>query len=95
MARADQIPNSWAITTLLGQGMPAANVRLLMHTDDPVIVRRHLELHRESMAERLEIELRTVDRLERVLVIRSDVDTSSGSMRTRLALVAPPCSIAP
>jgi hypothetical protein len=59
MRRADRNPNSWAISTLLGQGMPAADVRLLMHTDDPVVVRRHLALHRECLAERLGIELST------------------------------------
>ena len=53
--------------TLVEQGMPVEEVRSVLDADDPAIVRRHLELHRERLAERLDDQLRAVDRLERCL----------------------------
>jgi DNA-binding transcriptional MerR regulator len=53
--------------TLREQGMPAAEVQLILRSDDPVIVRRYLELHRERLEERLAEQVRTLERLERRL----------------------------
>jgi hypothetical protein len=55
-------------TTLAAQGMPQDEVRKVLGADDPVIVRRHLELHRERLSEQLEDRQRAVDHVERVLV---------------------------
>ena len=53
--------------TLREQGMPAAELQTILHSDDPVIVRRYLELHRERLEERLAEQVRTLGRLERQL----------------------------
>jgi hypothetical protein len=53
--------------TLCEQGMPAAEVQAILRSDDPVIVRRYLELHRERLEERLAEQVRTLERLERQL----------------------------
>jgi DNA-binding transcriptional MerR regulator len=57
---------------LLEQGMRVEEVRSVLDAEDPAVVRRHLELHRERLAERLEERLRTVDRLEDLLLERTD-----------------------
>lgn len=54
--------------TLFEQGMPMEEIRSLLEAEDPTTVRHHLELHRERLAERLDEQRRTVDRLERLLV---------------------------
>ena len=54
--------------TLVEQGMPVEEIGSLLSAEDPAIVRRHLELHRERLAERLDEQRRAVDRLERLLV---------------------------
>jgi DNA-binding transcriptional MerR regulator len=43
----------WVLKTLRRQGMPLAEIRAVLSADDPTVVRRHLELHRERMEERL------------------------------------------
>ena len=53
--------------TLVEQGMPIEEVQLVLRSDDPVIVRRHLELHRERLAERSDEQRREADRLEVLL----------------------------
>ena len=53
--------------TLREQGMPAAELQTILRSDDPVIVRRYLELHRERLEERLAEQVRTLERLERQL----------------------------
>jgi len=53
--------------TLRDQGMPAAELQAILRSDDPVIVRRYLELHRERLEERLAEQVRTLERLERQL----------------------------
>jgi DNA-binding transcriptional MerR regulator len=54
--------------TLRDQGMPPAELQAILRSDDPVIVRRYLELHRERLEERLAEQVRTLERLERQLV---------------------------
>jgi hypothetical protein len=53
--------------TLAKQGMPPDEIRAVLGADDPRIVRRHLELHRERLEERLNAEQLAVDLVEQVL----------------------------
>jgi hypothetical protein len=53
--------------TLREQGMPAVELQAILCSDDPVIVRWYLELHRERLEERLAEQVRTLERLERQL----------------------------
>ena len=53
--------------TLREQGMPTAELQAILRSDDPVIVRRYLELHRERLEERLAEQVRALERLERQL----------------------------
>ena len=57
-----------AETTLMEQGMPIGEVFELLRADDPTTIRRHLELHRERLFERLEEQRRAVDHVERLLI---------------------------
>jgi DNA-binding transcriptional MerR regulator len=52
---------------LRGQGMPLREIRAVLTADDPLFMRRLLELHRERLAERLEEEQRLVASIERSL----------------------------
>lgn len=67
MTHTERDPITWATRTLLRQGMPADEARRIVGAGDPEIVRRHLELHRERLAERLADDLRTVERVARLL----------------------------
>ena len=48
-------------------GMPPEEIRAVLVADDPRLVRRHLELHRERLVEQLEDRRRTLTALEREL----------------------------
>jgi hypothetical protein len=74
-----------AAETLVRQGMPADEVRALLHAGDAVIVRHHLELHRERLAERLEEHRRIVDRIERLLLDRADAQPAASRTSIRVA----------
>ncbi|MEZ0233756.1 MAG: hypothetical protein ACAH81_02260 [Actinomycetota bacterium] len=50
--------------TLRRQRMPLDETRTLLTADDPEIVRRHLELHRERLEERLAAQVRTLASIE-------------------------------
>jgi hypothetical protein len=50
------------------QGMPAKEIREILITNDGELIRRHLELHRERLDERLADERRAVADLERDLI---------------------------
>ncbi len=50
--------------TLRRQRMPLDEIRTLLTADDPEIVRRHLELHRERLEERLAAQVRTLASIE-------------------------------
>jgi hypothetical protein len=52
---------------LRGQGMPPREIRAVLGGDDPVFVRRLLELHRERLAEWFEEQQRLVATIERSL----------------------------
>jgi hypothetical protein len=50
---------------LQDQGMPPDEILVVLATDDPDLVRRYLELHRERLEERLAADLRTLRRIKR------------------------------
>jgi DNA-binding transcriptional MerR regulator len=58
---------AWATRALRRHGMPSEEIRAVVAADDPEIVRRYLELHRERLDERVEEQRRTLAVLERVL----------------------------
>ena len=45
-------------------GMRPTEIHAVLVTDDPDVVRRHMELHRERLQERLAIEVATVANIE-------------------------------
>ncbi len=53
---------------LQGQGMPPREIRALLATDDPLLVHRLVELHRERLGEWLEEQRRLVASIELSLV---------------------------
>ena len=60
-----------AAQLLLDQGMPPEEIRAVLGSLDPRVVRRHLELHRERLVEELYERRRALASLERVLVARA------------------------
>ena len=52
---------------LRGLDLPPDEVDAVVTADNPVVVHRYLELHRERLQERLAKQLRTLERLERLL----------------------------
>jgi len=52
------------VRTLRSQRMPLQEIRALLTADDPEIVRRYLELHRERLEERLAAQVRTLASIE-------------------------------
>ena len=53
--------------TLRRQGMPIEEIRVVLTADDPVVVHRYLELHRERLDERFAEQRRNLASLERSL----------------------------
>ncbi len=72
---------------LRGQGMPPREIRALLATDDPLLVRRLLELHRERLEEWFEEQQRLAARIERSLVgeatahLRTSTDSGADDRR--------------
>ena len=64
---------------LRGQGMPPREIRAVLGGDDPVVVRRLLELHRERLAEWFEEQQRLVATIERSLAGQPRAVPSGGS----------------
>jgi hypothetical protein len=58
---------AWAAGTLLDYEMPADEIGAVIAADDPEVVRRYLELHRERLEERLAERRRGLASVERVL----------------------------
>ena len=56
--------------TLAARGMPDDEIHAVLSSQDPRIVRRHLELHREPLEERVIEERNAVDLVEDALVSR-------------------------
>jgi hypothetical protein len=75
--RALRDPITEAEATLVEQGMPTAEIRAVLVAEDPRVVRRYLELHRERLNEQLQDEWHAVDRVERLLTVRADLETQA------------------
>lgn len=58
---------AWAAGTLRRHGMPPEEIGTVIAAEDPQAVRRHLELHRERLEERLTEQRRTLAVIERFL----------------------------
>ena len=58
----------WAARTLRDQSMPPMEIHTVLVTEDPEIIRRHLDLHRERLEERLMDELALIARIEMLLI---------------------------
>jgi hypothetical protein len=80
-------PITWTERTLECQGMPPEEIDSILATDDPEVVRRYLELHREWLEERLADRLRELDAVESQLLAEHRAtrgDLTQGP-RTRLS----------
>ena len=64
-------PASWAERVLGCQEMPSEEIDAILAADDPEVVRRYLELHRERLEERLAGRFRELDEVEAHLVART------------------------
>lgn len=60
-------PSSPAVRVLRAQAMPADEIEAVLEAGDPAEIRRRLELHGECLRERLLDDLRTLERVERLL----------------------------
>ncbi|MGH2590594.1 MAG: hypothetical protein ACRDGW_07345 [Actinomycetota bacterium] len=58
---------AWVVGTLHEHEVPADEIRALIAADDPRVVRRYLELHRERLDERVAERRRGLASVERVL----------------------------
>ena len=71
-----------AAALLRETGMPADEIRTLVTTADPELVRRHLELHLERLEERLGAQRRTLASVERLLSApRANPDAPAEAVR--------------
>jgi hypothetical protein len=59
-----------ALSTL---GMPLEEIQAVLRANDPAVVARYMELHRERLAEQLAHRVRELEALERILTRRSRV----------------------
>ena len=75
----------WAAHELQRLGMRPTEIHTVLVTDDPDVVRRHMELHRERLQERLAIEVATVGRIEASL---SEAIRARTRARSTMTLVA-------
>ena len=72
-------PIAWAIQTLRDQGMPWAEIDAILGTDDPQLVGRYLELHRERLEERVAEQGATLASIESLLAIIPPSQCRGGS----------------
>jgi hypothetical protein len=45
--------------------MPPREIRIVLEADDPVVLQRYLELHRERLEERLAVQIRALEAINR------------------------------
>jgi hypothetical protein len=62
---------AWAIQTLSDQAMPSEEIGAILSSDDPAVVRRYLEVHRERLEEGVANQQLMLGLLEPLLVARS------------------------
>ena len=65
---------AWAEMVLRDQEMPPDELRVVLTTADPEVIRRHLELHMERLLEWLITQRRMVARVERILAEAAERD---------------------
>jgi hypothetical protein len=65
---------AWAEMVLRDQEMPPDELRVVLTTADPEVIRRHLELHMERLVEWLITQRRIVARVERILAEAAERD---------------------
>jgi hypothetical protein len=68
---------AWAISMLESQGMPWEEIATILAADEPVLIRRFFELHRERLEEHFAAQRRTLVRFERLLTAPSSTSTSA------------------
>ena len=61
---------SLAVGRLRDLGMPGPEIHEILRTDDPRLIQRHLELHRERLEEWLAEQRARLDHIEALLVGR-------------------------
>jgi DNA-binding transcriptional MerR regulator len=71
LSRHDSESIAWAADAIRDQGMPSEEIDAILGADDPELVRRYFELHRERLDERLADQRRALARLEQLLAARS------------------------
>jgi DNA-binding transcriptional MerR regulator len=81
-ARATSVAS--AVRALRRQEMPLEEIEAVIAADDPGTLRRHLELHRERLEERLAEEQREVADVERFLT-EAIIERQSGRDELRSA----------
>jgi hypothetical protein len=78
----------WAADILGDHRMPRDEIEVVLTTDDPTLVHRHIELHRERLEEWFDIQRRTLAAVEAFLTEaaqrRLRVDTSAHPLRPTL-----------
>ena len=78
---------AWAEAVLRQQGMPADELRVVLTSADPELVRRHLELHLELLDERLAAQKRLVEAIGLILTDPRDrEDVRDGARSDELAV---------
>lgn len=61
---------TWWMEVLGRKGMPMREIRAIVASRDPVVVRQHLELHRERLDEELALQRRVLERIQQALTAR-------------------------
>jgi hypothetical protein len=72
----------WAAYALRAHGMPQGEVHSLLATDDPRLIRRHLDLHRERLEERFADHREIVDSIEGLLLEAAGLGAGIGRDRS-------------
>jgi hypothetical protein len=72
----------WAAYALRAHGMPQGEVHSLLATDDPRLIRRHMDLHRERLEERFADHRELVDTIEGLLLEAAGLEAGIGRDRS-------------
>jgi hypothetical protein len=72
----------WAAYALRAHGMAQGEVHSLLATDDPRLIRRHLDLHRERLEERFADHRELMNSIEGLLLEAAGLETGIGRDRS-------------
>ena len=72
----------WAAYALRAHGMPQGEIHSLLATDDPRLIRRHLDLHRERLEERFADHRDLVNSIEGLLLEAAGLEAGIGRDRS-------------